>query len=411
MRTGRTHLATVPVPAGFAPCAHLYPPHPFTDGAGRPRPFDPTRVDAFARLLDRYGDPAQAEITAAVTSAVRAGAGPESVPTPTDPPGRAARAVAVRKLAHSAASLEVLSGWRRSDGPAPVLDPEGDRNAVRFHIVELIDHRAERLVASAARSRTTGSRCESGAVLATVTGERRSTTPLGPRSWEGGPSRRSGSQETVCGDESSRSTRDGAAEMSNDAAVQPQPNQPSVDQSDRRVPINLRQSGPTPVELLISTRIRKSPYWHLSMEAGCWRAEVYNRVYHPRGYVEAGRRRGDGRVRRPGQPRHHVERRGRAADPGQGSGRRGLRELRDHPRRHQDPGDARPLRDPLQRGRRDPQRPGAAAAGRGRVLVQPVRLRSVAVAAGGQRRQAVRRGDRRDRRLPRCRSRAPNRST
>lgn len=62
-------------------------------------------------------------------------------------------------------------------------------------------------------------------------------------------------------------------------------NAPSVDQSDRLVPVNLRQSGPTPVELLISTRIRKSPYWHLSVAAGCWRAEVYNRVYHPRGYV------------------------------------------------------------------------------------------------------------------------------
>ena len=59
----------------------------------------------------------------------------------------------------------------------------------------------------------------------------------------------------------------------------------SVDQSDRKVPINLRQSGPTPVGLLISTRVRKSPYWHLSMAAGCWRATVYNRVYHPRGYV------------------------------------------------------------------------------------------------------------------------------
>ena len=59
----------------------------------------------------------------------------------------------------------------------------------------------------------------------------------------------------------------------------------SVDQSDRHVPINLRQSGPTPVGLLISTRVRKSPYWHLSIEAGCWRATVYNRVYHPRGYV------------------------------------------------------------------------------------------------------------------------------
>ena len=59
----------------------------------------------------------------------------------------------------------------------------------------------------------------------------------------------------------------------------------SVDQSDRKVPVNLRQSGPTPVEMLISTRVRKSPYWHLSVEAGCWRATVYNRIYHPRGYV------------------------------------------------------------------------------------------------------------------------------
>ena len=61
--------------------------------------------------------------------------------------------------------------------------------------------------------------------------------------------------------------------------------QDSVDQSDRRVPINLRQSGSTPTELLISTRVRKSPYWHLSHQAGCWRATVYNRIYHPRGYV------------------------------------------------------------------------------------------------------------------------------
>jgi len=64
------------------------------------------------------------------------------------------------------------------------------------------------------------------------------------------------------------------------------PNVPSIDQSDRLVPINLRQSGPTPVQMLISTRVRKSPFWHLSIEAGCWRATVYNRMYHPRGYVK-----------------------------------------------------------------------------------------------------------------------------
>ncbi|MCV2870258.1 aminomethyl transferase family protein [Defluviimonas sp. WL0002] len=64
------------------------------------------------------------------------------------------------------------------------------------------------------------------------------------------------------------------------------PNVPSVDQSDRNVPRNLRQSGPTPVQMLISTRVRKSPFWHLSIEAGCWRATVYNRMYHPRGFVK-----------------------------------------------------------------------------------------------------------------------------
>ncbi len=64
------------------------------------------------------------------------------------------------------------------------------------------------------------------------------------------------------------------------------PNVPSVDQSDRTVPFNLRQSGPTPVQMLVSTRVRKSPFWHLSIEAGAWRATVYNRMYHPRGYVK-----------------------------------------------------------------------------------------------------------------------------
>ncbi|MGM0606348.1 MAG: glycine cleavage T C-terminal barrel domain-containing protein [Halobacteriota archaeon] len=64
------------------------------------------------------------------------------------------------------------------------------------------------------------------------------------------------------------------------------PNHPSVDQSNRTVPRNLRQTGDTDVDLLISTRIRKSPFWHLSVEEGCWQATVYNNMYHPRGYID-----------------------------------------------------------------------------------------------------------------------------
>ena len=68
---------------------------------------------------------------------------------------------------------------------------------------------------------------------------------------------------------------------------QSHPNYPSVDQSDRTVPRNLRQSGDPGIEMLVSTRVRKSPFFHKSFnENGAWRATVYNRIYHPRGMVE-----------------------------------------------------------------------------------------------------------------------------
>ena len=53
----------------------------------------------------------------------------------------------------------------------------------------------------------------------------------------------------------------------------------------RRVPINLRQSGNNEARMLISTRIRKSPWWHLSKAAGCRAYTTYNHMYHPRSYV------------------------------------------------------------------------------------------------------------------------------
>jgi aminomethyltransferase len=65
------------------------------------------------------------------------------------------------------------------------------------------------------------------------------------------------------------------------------PNHPSVDQSDRTVPRNLRQTGDPGIEMLVSTRVRKSPFFHKSFgENEAWRCTVYNRLYHPRGLVE-----------------------------------------------------------------------------------------------------------------------------
>ncbi len=68
---------------------------------------------------------------------------------------------------------------------------------------------------------------------------------------------------------------------------QDHPNYPNVDQSDRVLPRNLRQSGDPGIEMLVSTRVRKSPFFHKSfVENGAWRATVYNRLYHPRGMLE-----------------------------------------------------------------------------------------------------------------------------
>ena len=53
----------------------------------------------------------------------------------------------------------------------------------------------------------------------------------------------------------------------------------------RILPINLRQSGNSDAQMLISTRVRKSPWWHLSKAAGCWAYTTYNHLYHPRAYV------------------------------------------------------------------------------------------------------------------------------
>ena len=54
----------------------------------------------------------------------------------------------------------------------------------------------------------------------------------------------------------------------------------------RHLPINLRQSGNSDAQMLISTRIRKSPWWHMSKEAGCWAYTTYNHMYHPRAYIK-----------------------------------------------------------------------------------------------------------------------------
>ncbi len=54
---GLTHAATTPVPPGWLPFAHVFPPHPARLRPGLRRPFDPGLHAAFQTILSRHGRP------------------------------------------------------------------------------------------------------------------------------------------------------------------------------------------------------------------------------------------------------------------------------------------------------------------------------------------------------------------
>lgn len=55
---GRSHAATIPIPAAWVVAMTLYPPHPLRQSSGRPIAFDPAKHEAFQGLMERYGAPA-----------------------------------------------------------------------------------------------------------------------------------------------------------------------------------------------------------------------------------------------------------------------------------------------------------------------------------------------------------------
>ncbi len=96
LKTGRTHPATEPIPDGWIPCAHVYPPHPARDELGRPRPFDVTRHEAFQRMLRMYGRPENLAIKRRVMQAIEAGDPPAEMAQ--DREGRNGVRIALRQM-------------------------------------------------------------------------------------------------------------------------------------------------------------------------------------------------------------------------------------------------------------------------------------------------------------------------
>jgi hypothetical protein len=121
---GRTHAATEPLPDGWVPCAHLYPPHPLHDQHGRPRPFRSDAHTAFQALLDRHGDPASVDLKRQVVEAVSAGRAPAALQLPDDRAARAVIRVALRQLQAISAVSDALPAWIAAwDRPGVPDDP------------------------------------------------------------------------------------------------------------------------------------------------------------------------------------------------------------------------------------------------------------------------------------------------
>lgn len=125
---GRTHSANEPLPVGWIPCAHLYPPHPVRDPFGQRRPsFRVERHAAFQVLLARYGDPRWLSLKQRVIGSVMSGGGPAAISIDNDRFARATVRVALRQLRVSEQPPAALAAWLSTHDrfePAEPGDPE-----------------------------------------------------------------------------------------------------------------------------------------------------------------------------------------------------------------------------------------------------------------------------------------------
>jgi hypothetical protein len=125
LRHRRTHAATEPIPAGFVPCAHLYPAHPAKDGKGQARPFDPERHAAFQDMLRRFGDPKLLALKERIQAAVAKGEDPSAIPVS----GRFARTsirVTLRQLRAAEQGLPSLEAWLAAHERSATAQPDDD---------------------------------------------------------------------------------------------------------------------------------------------------------------------------------------------------------------------------------------------------------------------------------------------
>jgi hypothetical protein len=119
MREERTHAATVPIPEGWVPCAHLYPAHPMRDALGHAQPFDDDAHQRFQRLLMQLGEPRLWQLRRRVEDSLEQGLGPALESQSLSRHERATVRVALRQWAAAGRTGVSLPAWAAAfDGSA-----------------------------------------------------------------------------------------------------------------------------------------------------------------------------------------------------------------------------------------------------------------------------------------------------
>jgi hypothetical protein len=116
---GRRSGEGVPLPEGWLPCLHLFPPHPCLDLAGDERPFEDARHAAFQRLLEAWGPADYVIAKARVHTALESGAPPEAFEPEDSLLAHLALRVALRQLRQTQGDDEVLAAWCAQFDPSP----------------------------------------------------------------------------------------------------------------------------------------------------------------------------------------------------------------------------------------------------------------------------------------------------
>lgn len=111
IKTGRTHDANAPIPAGYQPVLMFNPRSPWRDAMGRRVPFDAELDRDFLRMLECYGLPEEARIRSSVESAIESGVRPHAFAWPRTRRGRAVARLTLRRIVQRRPS-ELALEWR-----------------------------------------------------------------------------------------------------------------------------------------------------------------------------------------------------------------------------------------------------------------------------------------------------------